>query len=175
MGDLQARIKGPDFPTGGCIQGLTGIRNYQKTGRGEITIRARAEIDTSEDTARIIVSDIPYRVSFASMIERIADEVRSRRIDGIADLRNESTRDGPRIVIGLKPGVNPDALLRQLYARTPMQATFAVALVALVADPATGGMSRDARLQMLTEELRRVATTFGDSRRTQPAGMDVSE
>jgi DNA gyrase subunit A len=196
LGDLQAHIKGPDFPTGACIQGLSGIQDYHETGRGEITVRAHTEIETSDDVARIIVTDVPYRVNVASMIERIAEEVRARRIEGIADLRNESDREGLRIVIGLKPGVNPDALLRQLYARTPMQSTFAVALTALVPDPRTGelvartmslkelleryiahrdeaiarrthGVSRHERMQILNEELRRIAATLGDKRRTE--------
>jgi DNA gyrase subunit A len=195
-GDLQAHIKGPDFPTGGCIQGLTGIRNYQETGRGEITVRAHTEIETSEGATQIIVSDVPYRMNVASMIERIADEVRARRIDGIADLRNESGRDDLRIAIGLKPGVNPDPLLRQLSARTPMQSTFAVALTALVPDPRTGelvartmslkelleryiahrdaaiarrtsGASRHERMRMLKGELLSIGTKFGDKRRTE--------
>jgi len=194
--DLQAHIKGPDFPTGACIHGLTGIRDYQETGRGEITIRARTEIETSQDATQIIITDIPYRVSASSLIERIACEVRGRRIEGVSDLRDESDRDGLRMVIGLKPGVNPDALLRDLYARTTMQSTFTIALVALVADPQTGkrvartmslkelleryiahrdeaiarrtnDVDRALRMEILREELRRVAATFGDRRRTQ--------
>jgi len=198
VSDLRAHIQGPDFPTGGCIEERTGIRDYRETGRGEITVRAQTQIEWFQDTTRIVVTDVPYRVNVATMIESIANEVRARRIEGIADLRNESSRYGLRTVIGLKPGVNPDALLRQLYARTPMQSTFAVALVALVADPRTGqlvartmslkellecyiahrdeaiarrtnGASRHERMQMLKEELSRIATAFGDRRRTEIA------
>ena len=194
--DLQAHMKGPDFPTGGCIQGLAGIRDYQETGRGELTVRAHTEIEASEDETRLIVTDVPYRVNIASMIERVAIEVHARRIDGISDLRDESDRDGLRIAIGLKPGVNPDALRRQLFARTPMESKFAVALVALVPDPTTGELVprtmslkalleryiahrdeviarrtsdvyRPLRMEILKEELRRIATTFGDRRRTE--------
>jgi len=194
--DIQGYIKGPDFPTGACIQGLTGIRDYQATGRGEITVRARTEVEMSGYAPRLIVTDIPHRVTFSSMVERIAEEVRARRIDGIADLRNESDRDGLRIVIGLKDGVNPDALLRQLYARTPMQSKLVVALVALVPDPRTGqlvartmslkelleryiahrdeviarrsnGASMPERMQILKEQLGLIAATFGDARRTE--------
>jgi DNA gyrase subunit A len=194
--DLQAHIKGPDFPTGASIHGPTGIRDYQETGRGELTVRANTEIETSDGTTRIIVTDVPYRVNWASMVERIADEVRARRIEGITDLRNESDLESLRIVIDLKPGVNPDALLRQLYARTPMEATFAVALTALVTDPRTGeqvartmslkelleryiahrgeaitrrtnGVSAEERMQTLKDELRQIDATFGDRRRTE--------
>ena len=196
VGDLQAHIQGPDFPTGACIQGLSGIRNYQETGRGEITVRAHTEIETPENGARIVVTDVPYRVNVASLVERIAEEVRARRIDGVSDLHNESDWDGLRIVIRLKPGANPDALLRQLYARTPMESTFAVALTALVPDPRTGelvaramslkelleryiahrdesiarrtpGVTRPERMPILKEELRRIAATLGDKRRTE--------
>jgi DNA gyrase subunit A len=192
--DIQSHIKGPDFPTGGCIQGLTGVRDYQETGRGEITVRAQTEIEWSGSAAQIVVTDIPYRVNVASMVWRIAEEVRARRIEGIRDLRNESGRDEMRIVIALKPGVDPDSLLRQLYARTPMQSTFSVALTALVTDPASGelvsramslkelldcyishrdeaiarrtnGVSRRERMQILKEELHRIAD--GDERRTE--------
>jgi DNA gyrase subunit A len=198
VGDVQAHIKGPDFPTSGCIQGISGIRDYQETGRGEITVRANTEMETSEDATRIIVTDVPYHVNCATMVERIADEVRARRIEGISGLRNESDRESLRIVIDVKAGVSPDALLRQLYARTPMQSTIAVALVALVPDPRTGemaprtmsvkealeryiahrdeviarrtnGVSRHERMEMLKEQLGRVAGTFGDRRRTEIA------
>jgi len=196
ISDLQAHIKGPDFPTGASIRGLADIRDYQETGRGEITIRANTEIEKSEEVTRIIVTDVPYRVNVATIIERIADAVRARRIDGIADLRNESDRESLRITIDLKPGVNPDAVTRQLYAQTPMETKVAVALVALVADPRTGelvartmslkelleryiahrddaiarrtnGAARHERMQMLKEELREIAATFGDRRRTE--------
>jgi DNA gyrase subunit A len=193
--DIQSHIKGPDFPTGGCIQGIGGIQDYQETGRGQITVRARTETETLDNAAQIVVTDIPYRVNVSSMIERIAIEVRARRIDGIRDLRNESDRAGMRIVIALRPGVNADSVLRQLYARTPMQSTFRVELTALAIDPTSGepaartmplkelleryiahrdedisrrmtGAPRHERMQMLKEELVGLAATYGDKRRT---------
>ena len=196
VGDLQAHITRPDFPMGACIEGVSGIRDYEETGCGEITVRAHTEIEISEEETRLIVTDVPYRVDVSTMIVRIAEALRVRRIEGIADLRDESDPGGLRIVIGLKPGVNPDALLRQLYARTPMQSTIPVALVALVPDPRTGelvprtmslkellecyiahrdeviarrtnGVARHERMQILKEELGRVAITFGDRRRTE--------
>jgi len=130
-------IKGPDFPTGGCIRGVDGIRNYQETGRGQIIMRARAEIETLEVT-RIVLTEVPFHMDASWLISTLADAVRDGRIHGVSDLRNESDRDGLRITITPKPGVDAQELLDALYERTPMQSALPVALVALVPDAQTG-------------------------------------
>lgn len=126
-------IPGPDFPTGGIIFGREGIRDAHLTGQGRIIVRARAVIETKKSGRdAIVVSEIPYQVNKTTILERIADLVRSKKIEGIADLRDESDRDGMRIVVELKKDVIPHVVLNQLYKHTPMQSTFGAILLALI-------------------------------------------
>jgi len=131
--DLEAIVKGPDFPTGGFICGLEGVRDAYRTGRGRIVMRARAEIekvDSNHD--RIIVNEIPFMVNKSRMIEQIAELVRDKKIVDIRDMRDESDRDGMRVVIELKRDAVPHIVLNQLYKHTQMQSTFGTILLALV-------------------------------------------
>ncbi len=126
-------LPGPDFPTGGIICGVSGIRSAYKTGRGRIRVRARAEIQSlSEDRDQIIVTEIPYQVNKAALVEKIAELVHEKKIEGISDLRDESDKSGMRIVIELKRGANANVILNQLYKHTQMQDTFGVIMIALV-------------------------------------------
>jgi DNA gyrase subunit A len=127
-------IPGPDFPTRGFIHGLQGIRSAYLSGRGSVQMRARAAIETHKRGERqsIIVTEIPYQVNKAKLLERIAGLVREKKIEGISDLRDESDRDGIRIVIDVKRGEVPEVLLNQLYKQTPMQSTFGIILLAIV-------------------------------------------
>lgn len=132
---LMKYIPGPDFPTGGMIMGREGIKSAYLTGRGIITIRAIAKIDEADRAgtrSRIIVSEIPYQVNKARLIEKIADLVHDRKIEGIADLRDESDREGVRIVVDLKRDAVPNVVLNQLYKYTAMQQTFGIIQLALV-------------------------------------------
>jgi len=129
---LMAHIPGPDFPTGGLIMGRAGIQQAYHTGRGPVVIRGRTEIEEiRKDRFAIIVSEIPYQVNKARMIERIADMVRDRRIEGISDLRDESDRDGVRVVIELKRDAVAEVVLNQLFRYTPLQTSFGVNMLAL--------------------------------------------
>lgn len=131
--ELMEYIKGPDFPTGAQIMGTSGIRAAYHTGRGKIKVRARAEIeDWKENRQRIIVTEIPYMVNKARLIEKIADLVHEKRVEGISGLRDESDRDGMRIVIELKRDVNATVILNQLYKYTQMEDSFGVIMLALV-------------------------------------------
>lgn len=131
--ELIAEIKGPDFPTGAIIVGKEGIKQAYKTGKGKITVRAKAEIEEmSNGRQRIIVTEIPYVVNKARLVEAIAMHVRDKRIVGISDLRDESDRDGMRIVIELKRDANANVVLNQLYKNTQMQDTFGIIMLALV-------------------------------------------
>ncbi|MBQ7035275.1 MAG: DNA gyrase subunit A, partial [Clostridia bacterium] len=126
-------IKGPDFPTGAIIMGRTGIRNAYRTGRGKIYVRARAEIEEwKDDRFKIVVTEIPYMVRKAALIEKIADEVKTGRIEGISDIRDETDKDGLRFVVELKKEANPQVILNQLYKYTDMQATCSIIMLALV-------------------------------------------
>ena len=126
-------IKGPDFPTGAVIMGREGIKKAYSTGRGKVTVRAKAEIEEmSGNRERIIVSEIPYQVNKASMIENIAELVKEKKIEGISDLRDESDRNGMRVVIELKRDANANIILNQLYKHTQMQDTFSIIMLALV-------------------------------------------
>jgi len=138
--DLRAHVKGPDFPTGGYIYGREGIRDYQETGRGRIIMRARAVIEEKESAnkSQIVITEIPYQVNSANLLIQIRDQVRESRLQGISDLRNESDRDGMRIVIELKRDAIPRVVLNQLYKHTQMQTTFGVIMLALVPDTVTG-------------------------------------
>src|SRR5712671_3608904 len=130
--DLNGIIPGPDFPTGGVILGRQGIRSAYHLGRGSIVMRGTVEIETlRKDREAIIISQIPYQVNKATMVERIADLVKEKKIEGISDLRDESDRDGYRVVIELKRDAMPDVVLNQLYRYTPLQSTFGANMVAL--------------------------------------------
>lgn len=132
---LMKIIKGPDFPTGAMIMGKEGIRSAYRTGRGKIIIRAKAEIETNEKGKnKIIVTEIPYQVNKANLIVKIAELVKDKRIEGISDLRDETDREGMRIVIELKRDANPNVVLNNLYKHTQMQETFGVIMLALVND-----------------------------------------
>ncbi len=138
-GEIRRHIKGPDFPTGGYIYGKAGIKEYQETGRGRIVMRARAVIEEKESSnkSQIVVTEIPYQVNKARLVENIAELVRDKKMDGISDLRDESDRDGMRVVIELKRDAIPRVVLNQLYKHTQMQATFGVIMLALVPDAGT--------------------------------------
>ena len=130
--DLISIIPGPDFPTGGIILGRQGIRAAYHLGRGSIVMRGKVSIETiRKDREAIIVSEIPYQVNKASMVERIAELVREKKIEGISDLRDESDRDGYRVVVELKRDVVPEVVLNQLYKFTPLQTNFGANVVAL--------------------------------------------
>jgi len=129
---LMQHIKGPDFPTGAIICGTSGIKSAYKTGRGKIIVRAKTETGDIKDKKRIIVTEIPYAVNKAEMISHIADLVRDKKINGIADLRDESDKEGIRVVIELRKDSNPDVVLNQLYAHSRLQVTFGIIMVALV-------------------------------------------
>jgi DNA gyrase subunit A len=130
---LEAIVRGPDFPTGGFVMGTDGIRDAYRTGRGRIVMRARAEIEKMDATHdRIIVSEIPFMVNKSRLIEQIAELARDKKITDIRDMRDESDRDGMRIVIELKPNAVPHIVLNQLYRHTQMQSTFGTILLALV-------------------------------------------
>jgi DNA gyrase subunit A len=126
-------VPGPDFPTGGFICGSEGIRRAYKTGKGAIQIRARAAIekDAKGDRTRIIVTELPYQVNKARLLERIAELVRGKKMEGVSDLRDESDRDGMRVVIELKRGEVPEVVLNQLFKHTQMQVTFGIILLAI--------------------------------------------
>src|SRR6266542_5015063 len=132
--DLMTVLPGPDFPTGGFIHGLDGIRQAYETGRGIIQVRARAGVETSKksDKEQIVVTEVPYMTNKARLLEKIAEMVKEKRIEGISDLRDESDRDGIRIVVELKRGENAQVILNQLYALTPMQSTFGIIFLAIV-------------------------------------------
>jgi DNA gyrase subunit A len=130
--DLIKIIPGPDFPTGALILGRAGIRAAYHTGRGSIIMRGKAEIETlRKDREAIVITEIPYQVNKATMVEKIAELVKEKKIDGIADLRDESDRDGYRVVIELRRDAVPDVVLNQLYRFTPLQTSFGVNMVAL--------------------------------------------
>ena len=130
--DLINIVPGPDFPTGGVILGRQGIRSGYHLGRGSIVMRGKVRIDTiRKDREAIIISEIPYQVNKATMVERIGDLIREKKIEGVADLRDESDRDGFRVVVELKRDAMADVVLNQLYRFTPLQTTFGVNMVAL--------------------------------------------
>lgn len=130
--DLMTKIKGPDFPTGATIMGKAGIRAAYETGRGKVVVRAKAEIEEENGRNKIIFTEIPYQVNKAKLIENIADLVKDKKITGISDLRDESDREGMRIVIELKRDANPNIVLNLLYKHTKLQDTFGVIMLALV-------------------------------------------
>jgi DNA gyrase subunit A len=132
--ELMQIMPGPDFPTAGFIHGIQGIETAYRTGRGTIQVRAKASIETQARTERqsIIITELPYQVNKARLLERIADLVRQKKIDGIRDLRDESDRDGIRIVIEVKRAQIPEIILNTLYKLTPMQTTFGMIMLAIV-------------------------------------------
>ncbi|KPK08926.1 MAG: DNA gyrase subunit A [Gemmatimonas sp. SG8_28] len=132
--DLRRLVHGPDFPTGGFIYGRDGIRDCYETGRGRIVMRARAQVEEKESSGRsqIVVTEIPFMVNKSRLIEQVADLVRQKRVTDISDLRDESDRDGMRVVIELKRDANPTVVLNQLYKHTQMQTTFGAIMLALV-------------------------------------------
>lgn len=133
LDDIMEYLKGPDFPTGGTILGRAGMRAAYATGKGRIKLRAKAEIEEhSQGRNRIVVTEIPYQVNKSRLIKTIADQVRDKRIEGIQDIRDESDRDGMRIVFELKRDANPQVVLNRLYASTQLQTTFAITLLALI-------------------------------------------
>ena len=126
-------VKGPDFPTGGIIYGMQGIRDCYSTGRGLIKVRARVQVEEGRaGRMSLVATEIPFQVSKANLLEKIADLVRQGRITGISDLRDESDRDGMRVVIELKKDANPKVVLNQLFVHTPLQVTFGAIMLALV-------------------------------------------
>ena len=129
--ELNAIIPGPDFPTGGMIIGRTGIRSAQQTGRGSVIVRGKAEIETQNNRNSIIITEIPYQVNKSNLIEKIADLVREKKIEGIADIRDVSDRHGIRVIVELKKDAESDVILNQLYKFTPLQSSFGCNMVTL--------------------------------------------
>ena len=135
MVDLMEHISGPDFPTGGIIMGRSGIRAAYATGRGKVVVRARTEFEEfGKDRMRIIVSELPYQVNKRQLIKNIAEQVKDKRLDGISDLRDETDRNGMRMVIELKKDANPQVVLNNLFKQTALQSSFGIIMLALVDD-----------------------------------------
>ena len=131
--DLMEHITGPDFPTGGIIMGRSGIRAAYATGRGKVVVRAKTEFETfHKDRQRIIVNELPYQVNKRQLIKTIAEQVKDKRLDGISDLRDETDRNGMRIVIELKKDANPQVVLNNLFKQTALQSNFSIIMLALV-------------------------------------------
>ena len=132
--DLMQHIKGPDFPTKGIIMGRSGIRQAYATGRGKVVVRARTDFEEfgRDHRTRIIVNELPYQVNKRQLIKNIADQVREKRLEGISDLRDESDRNGMRMVIELKRDANPQVVLNRLFAQTALQSSFSINMLALV-------------------------------------------
>ena len=135
MVDLMEHISGPDFPTGGIIMGRSGIRAAYATGRGKVVVRARTEFEEfNKDRVRIIVTELPYQVNKRQLIRKIADQVKEKRLEGVSDLRDETDRNGMRIVIELKKDANPQVVLNNLFKQTDLQSSFGIIMLALVDD-----------------------------------------
>ena len=135
MVDLMEHVSGPDFPTGGIIMGRSGIRAAYATGRGKVVIRSRTEFETfNKDRTRIIVTELPYQVNKRQLIKNIAEQVKDKRLEGISDLRDETDRNGMRIVIELKKDANPQVVLNNLFKQTALQSSFGIIMLALVDD-----------------------------------------
>ena len=133
LADLMQYIKGPDFPTRGIIMGRSGIRAAYATGRGRVVIRARTEFEEfNKDRTRIVVTEIPYQVNKRMLIKNMADQVEDKRLEGISDIRDESDRNGMRVVIELKRDANPQVVLNRLFSQTQLQSSFAINMLALV-------------------------------------------
>ncbi|MBI4540769.1 MAG: DNA gyrase subunit A [Gemmatimonadetes bacterium] len=150
VADLMKRVRGPDFPTGGIVVGVGGIREMYETGRGRIVVRARVVKEALRGgKAQLVVMEIPYAVSKSRVIEQIADLVREKRLEDVTDLRDESDRDGIRVVIELKRGANAEGVLEVLFRQTHLQSTFGAILLAL-----DGGQPREFNLKELLERYR---------------------
>ena len=135
MVDLMEHVTGPDFPTGGIIMGRSGIRAAYATGRGKVVVRARTEFEEfGKDRVRIIVSELPYQVNKRQLIKKIAEQVKDKRLEGISDLRDETDRNGMRMVIELKKDANPQVVLNNLFKQTELQSSFGIIMLALVDD-----------------------------------------
>lgn len=135
LADLMEHISGPDFPTGGIIMGHSGIRAAYATGRGKVVVRARTEFEEfGKDRMRIVVTELPYQVNKRQLIKNIADQVKDKRLDGISDLRDETDRNGMRMVIELKKDANPQVVLNNLFKQTALQSSFGIIMLALVDD-----------------------------------------
>ena len=135
MVDLMEHISGPDFPTGGIIMGRSGIRAAYATGRGKVVVRAKTEFEEfGKDRVRIIVTELPYQVNKRQLIKTIAEQVKDKRLDGISDLRDETDRNGMRMVIELKKDANPQVVLNNLFKQTALQSSFGIIMLALVDD-----------------------------------------
>ena len=135
MTDLMEHISGPDFPTGGIIMGRSGIRAAYATGRGKVVVRARTEFEEfNKDRVRIIVTELPYQVNKRELIKRIAEQVKDKKLEGISDLRDETDRNGMRMVIELKKDANPQVVLNNLFKQTALQSSFGIIMLALVDD-----------------------------------------
>ena len=133
LADLMEHVKGPDFPTRGIIMGRSGIRAAYATGRGRIVVRARHEFEEfGKDRTRIVITEIPYQVNKRMLIKNMADQVEDKRLEGISDIRDESDRNGMRVVIELKRDANPQVVLNRLFSQTQLQTTFAINMLALV-------------------------------------------
>ena len=133
LADLMEHITGPDFPTGGIIMGRSGIRAAYATGRGKVIVRARTEFEEfGKDRMRIVVSELPYQVNKRQLIKNIADQVKDKRLEGISDLRDETDRNGMRMVIELKKDANPQVVLNNLFKQTALQSSFGIIMLALV-------------------------------------------
>jgi DNA gyrase subunit A len=134
LGQLMKKLPGPDFPTAAFIHGATGIRDAYKTGRGIVQVRAKAMIEKAArgDKESVVITEIPYQVNKAKLVERIAELVNEKKLEGISDLRDESDRDGIRVVVELKRGENAQVILNKLYSLTPMQSTFGIIFLAIV-------------------------------------------
>ena len=130
--DLMEQVHGPDFPTGGIICGMRGIREAYETGRGLLTVRGHVRFEENRNRQRIIINSIPYNVQKNKLIERVADLVKEEQITGISDIRDESDRDGMRVVVEVAKGEDENVVLNQLYSATPLQETFSVIMIALV-------------------------------------------
>ena len=135
MVDLMDHVSGPDFPTGGIIMGRSGIRAAYATGRGKVVVRARTEFEEfGKDRVRIIVTELPYQVNKRQLIKKIAEQVKDKRLEGISDLRDETDRNGMRMVIELKKDANPQVVLNNLFKQTELQSSFGIIMLALVDD-----------------------------------------
>ena len=153
LDDLLEHLKGPDFPTKGIIMGRAGIRQAYATGRGRVRVRARTELEEyGQNRLRIIVTELPYQVNKARLLESIADLVKDKKLDGISGLRDESDRNGMRMVIELKRDANPQVMLNRLFSATQLQTTFSIVLLALVND------QRQPKLLTLKEVLQEYIT-----------------
>ncbi|MEI7972793.1 MAG: DNA gyrase subunit A [Bdellovibrio sp.] len=152
--ELMEVLPGPDFPTAGLISGRSGILSAYKKGKGIITLKAVADIETNKDREEIIVTELPYQVNKAKLIETIADLVRDKQLEGVSDIRDESSREGLRVVISVKKGENASVLLNRLYKFTQMQVSFGIIMLAL-----------DSRNQPVTFDLKSMLQSFIDHRR----------